>query len=152
MKIGYPCINESMDCTPNTTFRLSNYSEQNLIKKVENNLQCLKEILHYNVLNNLLFFRISSDLVPFASHPICKFAWQQHFKKDFKDHYQNFLCYDYKDYIPILHYLTMLCHTENGWSFSFTTGITCGNDRPMWLLQIVNKSKIYFRIKIQRSL
>jgi len=85
MKIGYPCINESMNCTPNSTFRLSNYSESNLIKKVENNLKCLKEILRYNVLNNLLFFRISSDLVPFASHPVCKFNWEHHFRKDFQE-------------------------------------------------------------------
>jgi UV DNA damage endonuclease len=32
----------------------------------------------------MFFFRITSDLVPFASHPVCKFNWQRHFKKKFE--------------------------------------------------------------------
>jgi UV DNA damage endonuclease len=35
--------------------------------------------------NHLLFFRISSDLIPFASHPICKYNWLNHFKSEFKE-------------------------------------------------------------------
>lgn len=83
MKIGYPCINRSIGCTANTTFRLASYSEKNLIEKVTNNLNCLVKILEYNVEHKLLFFRISSDIVPFASHPICKFNWQKYFKEQF---------------------------------------------------------------------
>jgi len=82
MKIGYPCINQSIGCTTNTTFRLANYSEENLILKVNNNLSCLRKILEFNKKNNLLFFRISSDIIPFAGHPICKFNWRKYFKKD----------------------------------------------------------------------
>ncbi|MEM3814520.1 MAG: UV DNA damage repair endonuclease UvsE [Candidatus Micrarchaeia archaeon] len=84
MKIGYPCINNSIGCTANSTFRLANYSEENMKEKISNNLSCLKKILEYNVKNELLFFRISSDIVPFASHPICKFDWQKYFSKEFK--------------------------------------------------------------------
>jgi UV DNA damage endonuclease len=84
MKIGYPCINTSIGCTANSTFRLANYSEENMISKIENNLSCLEKILDYNIDKGLLFFRISSDLVPFASHPICKFKWQEYFKERFK--------------------------------------------------------------------
>lgn len=83
MKVGYPCINRSIGCTANSTFRLANYSEENLIKKVENNINCLEKILNFNIENNLLFFRISSDIIPFASHPICKFNWRKHFRKRF---------------------------------------------------------------------
>lgn len=85
MKIGYPCINTSVGCTANRTFRLKSYSEDLLIEKVSENLSCLKKTLKYNFDNGFLFFRIGSGLVPFASHSVCKFNWQNHFKKDFQE-------------------------------------------------------------------
>jgi UV DNA damage endonuclease len=85
MKIGYPCINNTLKCTANRTFRLSNYSEENLIKKVEQNLECLKKTLTFNVDNNLLFFRIGSGLIPFASHKVCLFNWGDYFGKELKE-------------------------------------------------------------------
>lgn len=84
MKIGYPCINWTIGCKGDRTFRLKSYSEKRLIKTVENNLRCLMEVLEFNVKQNILFFRVTSDLVPFASHPVCKFNWQEHFKKQFE--------------------------------------------------------------------
>lgn len=80
MKIGYPCINRTIGCQANHTFRLKSYSEERLIETVEQNLACLLRILQFNARNNLLFFRITSDLVPFASHPINRFKWQRHFQ------------------------------------------------------------------------
>ncbi len=85
MKIGYPCINNSVGCTANRTFRLKSYSEDLLKEKITENLSCLKKILQYNINNGFLFFRIGSGLVPFASHPICEFNWQNYFKKDFQE-------------------------------------------------------------------
>ena len=84
MKIGYPCINTSIQRHHASTFRLASYSEMKLIQTVRHNLAHLEKILKYNVENHLLFFRISSDLVPFASHPVCKFNWIDHFKSEFK--------------------------------------------------------------------
>jgi UV DNA damage endonuclease len=84
MKIGYPCINTSIQRHHTSTFRLASYSEMRLIQTIRDNLAHLEKILKFNVENRLLFFRISSDLVPFASHPICKFDWVYHFKSEFE--------------------------------------------------------------------
>ncbi|MDO9035238.1 MAG: UV DNA damage repair endonuclease UvsE [Methanoregula sp.] len=84
MRIGYPCINRSIGCTSSHSFRLSSYTEERLKETVKENLTCLKKILEYNREHGMLFFRITSDLVPFASHPVCTFPWQVHFAKEFK--------------------------------------------------------------------
>ena len=84
MKIGYPCINQMLGCTSNRTFRLRNYSEGRLRTAVQENLSCLERILEFNRSNGIYFFRIGSSIVPFASHPVCRFNWQGHFKKTFE--------------------------------------------------------------------
>lgn len=85
MKIGYACINQSLDCRSSRTFRLKNYSEEKLKATIDSNLDCLLKILKFNLKNKILFFRITSDLIPFGSHPIMKFDWQDHFKLRFRE-------------------------------------------------------------------
>jgi UV DNA damage endonuclease len=84
LKIGYPCINNSIPRNAPSTFRLASYSENRLVQTVKSNLMHLNQILKYNVQNNLLFFRISSDFIPFASHPICKLNWYRIFRSEFE--------------------------------------------------------------------
>ncbi len=85
MKIGYPCINRSIECAGNSTFRLKNYSEERLFETLGNNLECLKRMIDYNTENRLLFFRISSGLVPFASHEVCCTDWAKPFRHTFRE-------------------------------------------------------------------
>ncbi|WP_426490399.1 UV DNA damage repair endonuclease UvsE [Hymenobacter sp. 102] len=84
MKIGYPCVNESLDCTTTSTFRLASYSDERVETAVSNNLRCLLRILAWNVEQGLLFFRIGSGVVPFGSHPINTFPWQTRFAAEFR--------------------------------------------------------------------
>ena len=85
MRIGYPCINRTIDCTANSTFRLKSYSEARLKNSISNNLDCLRRILQFNLEHNLFFFRISSDIIPFASHPVNRFNWQRYFQEEFEE-------------------------------------------------------------------
>lgn len=84
MKIGYPCVNEAMDCSAANTFRLASYSEERLVAAVSANLACLRRMLEWNVAQGLLFFRMGSGIVPFGSHEINTFPWQTHFADDFR--------------------------------------------------------------------
>lgn len=83
MRIGYPCINWGIGCKGDRTFRLKSYSEERLVETVERNLLCLGDMLRFNVTHGLLFFRITSDLVPFASHQVNRFDWVRHFRAAF---------------------------------------------------------------------
>ncbi|HEV2072356.1 MAG TPA: hypothetical protein VGR29_01825, partial [Thermomicrobiales bacterium] len=76
MRIGYPCSNRSLDVSAARTFRLASYTPERLIETVEANLLALRTILEWNVDHGILFFRISSTTVPFASHPIMDVDWQ----------------------------------------------------------------------------
>ena len=83
MKIGYPCLNRSIGCTASRTFRLRSYSPSRLVETVGQNLSCLRRMLEFNLSSGLLFLRITSDLVPFASHPVCQVPWPENFAAEF---------------------------------------------------------------------
>jgi UV DNA damage endonuclease len=42
-------------------------------------------VLNFNKKNNIYFFRISSDIIPFASHPVCDINWSDTFKEKLKE-------------------------------------------------------------------
>jgi len=85
MKIGYPCINRSIGCSSNKKFRLANFTEEKFNETVTNNLNCLNKIIDYNVEHNMLFLRISSETIPFASHEICNLDWKKRFKNELEN-------------------------------------------------------------------
>ena len=84
MRIGYPCVNETLPCSAARTFRLASYTPERLIETVTANLTCLRQILEWNAEHGLLFFRMGSDIVPFGSHEVNTYPWQEHFKAEFQ--------------------------------------------------------------------
>ena len=84
MKIGYPCVNDAMDCSAANTFRLASYSDERVVAAVAANLACLHRMLEWNVSQGLLFFRMGSGIVPFGSHAVNTFPWQTHFAAEFQ--------------------------------------------------------------------
>jgi UV DNA damage endonuclease len=83
VRVGYACINRSIGCTSGRTFRLASYSEKRLVETVEHSLDCLGRLLQWNRAHGIRFFRITSDLVPFASHPVCRVDWSRRFRAQF---------------------------------------------------------------------
>ena len=62
MRIGYPCINNSVGCTSGRTFRLASYSPERFRQTLKENLDCLGKTLEFNRAHGLLFFRLVSQL------------------------------------------------------------------------------------------
>lgn len=84
-RIGYACINLTTGTPLNKTCRLANASEVKLRELIQSNLSGLKEVLEWNRDNNIKLFRISSDTIPFASHPVNKLKWWNEYKNELKD-------------------------------------------------------------------
>lgn len=82
MKIGYPAMNLGLNCTAAHTFRLADMSEERFVQTARQNLDCVWRMLRWNVEQRLLFFRIGSGLIPFASHPAMTYPWQEMFRDE----------------------------------------------------------------------
>lgn len=80
VKLGYPAINQALACRSTGTFRLASFSDERMTGTIAANLACLRRVLAWNVEHRLLFFRITSNLVPFASHPVAAgYDWRGRF-------------------------------------------------------------------------
>lgn len=75
MKIGYACLTKGVRETSFKSCILKNATEENLLSIIEHNLNSLEKIIDYNIQNNIKLFRISSDIIPFASNPINRLQW-----------------------------------------------------------------------------
>ena len=84
-KIGYACINTSIDATTNRTCKLNNCTEERLRELITSNLNGLKEIINWNIKHNIYLYRMSSAIIPFASHPINAIQWWEDYKDKFDE-------------------------------------------------------------------
>lgn len=84
-RIGYACVNTSIDATTNRTCRLDNCNDVRLRELIASNLAGLKTIIEWNIKKGILLYRISSVVVPYASHDINKIAWWDEYKDKIAD-------------------------------------------------------------------
>ena len=78
MRLGYACINLTLGAISRTnrTCRLANATRHRLESLARQNLQGLFEILRWNVSQHIMLFRISSGIIPLASHPKAQWPWE----------------------------------------------------------------------------
>jgi UV DNA damage endonuclease len=75
IRIGYACINTRLPA-PNRTCRLKNATPDRIIALAVENLERLQKILEWNAAQGIEVFRLSSDIIPLASHPINTTPWR----------------------------------------------------------------------------
>lgn len=73
IRLGYVALSKSLDITTSHTITYTNYEKKDisyntLITIIEKNLDSLIEIIKYNIKNNIHFYRLTSKLIPLATH------------------------------------------------------------------------------------
>jgi len=86
IRLGYACICNSIENTYHT-INYTNYQKTNDINNIynviEKNFLTLKEILTFNIKNNITFYRLPSNFIPLAT--LLDFDYINHFKYSFKE-------------------------------------------------------------------
>ncbi|HZK29064.1 MAG TPA: UV DNA damage repair endonuclease UvsE [Clostridia bacterium] len=80
MRIGYACLTVGVANTQLRACALKNANQTMLGELTRSNLAALDHMLDYNTQNGIQFLRVSSDIVPFASHPDVEFSWDKLFR------------------------------------------------------------------------
>lgn len=84
--LGLPKVTSSSNVTYTYYQKLdSEEKRMNKLKQVSySNILDLKKILEYNIQNNIHFYRVTSSLIPLATHPDVNWDYRTIFKVDFK--------------------------------------------------------------------
>ena len=94
IRLGYVAISKALDITSSSTITYTNYKNNNDINKlyeiINKNLDALAEILKYNIKNNLHFYRLTSKLIPLATHDEVSYDYIKPFKNKF-DYLSNLI-------------------------------------------------------------
>ena len=92
VRLGYVAIALNLNkVTSSSTVTYSRYNKLDENEKLDklksvtySNLLALEEILKYNIKNNIHFYRLTSNLIPLATHPEVMWDYAKYFKKDFE--------------------------------------------------------------------
>lgn len=90
IRLGYVAISKALDITTSSMMTYTNFIKDNkpynkLYKIIDNNLNSLIEILKYNIKNNLHFYRLTSKLIPLATHNDINYDYITPFKEKFDE-------------------------------------------------------------------
>jgi UV DNA damage endonuclease len=79
LSIGYACLLIGQVNASLSSCRIKYASFENIRRISSANLSALKSMIDYNRQEKIHLFRISSDIIPFASHQQVNFPWQEEF-------------------------------------------------------------------------
>lgn len=90
IRLGYVAIALNLEnTTTSSTLTYARYlklNKEERIKKLKevtySNIEALEKILRYNIENDIHFYRITSKLIPLATHPDVMWDYKKYFKKD----------------------------------------------------------------------
>lgn len=84
IRLGYVAITNALDVTSSSAFTYTEFSKNKdynkLDKIIKSNLEDLIKILQYNVKNNIHFYRLTSKLIPLATHKQVNFNYIDKYK------------------------------------------------------------------------
>lgn len=75
IRLGYACVPITIEETSSHSLTYTNYKKlgskanEKLDSVIKNNFESLEKILKYNIKNDIIFFRMTSELIPLVSHP-----------------------------------------------------------------------------------
>jgi UV DNA damage endonuclease len=82
VRLGYACVNTQLPSSARTV-RLANATPERLCELIAANLDALEAILRWNAEHGIEVFRLTSNLIPLASHPANTLAWWDEFAPRF---------------------------------------------------------------------
>jgi UV DNA damage endonuclease len=92
IRLGYVAITNTVDNL--TTSGLVTYTHykklgsrrgrEKLLKISLSNIVALEAVISYNLRNNIHFYRLTSRLIPLATHPLVSFDYSKYFKKELR--------------------------------------------------------------------
>lgn len=91
IRLGYACLSKTLvNITSSktityTTYINKKYDEKKINDKIFENLDSLKKIIEYNISNNIHFYRLTSNLIPLATHNDINIDYIRPFKEKFKE-------------------------------------------------------------------
>jgi UV DNA damage endonuclease len=82
-RLGFVASVLSEDITTSRTCRLRNATRIRLRELIRDNLEALHRVVDFLERERILLYRVTSNLIPFASHPINRLRWWEAFAAEF---------------------------------------------------------------------